>query len=86
MNPIIQNVRASLRQNQDEKVREISKRFFKEPIDCYGMKSAVMTNIAKEHYAFIKDLPKRNSLRSVKHFGNQECMRSVSWHVTGAIM
>lgn len=83
MNPIIQNVRASLRQNQDEKVREISKRFFKEPIDCYGMKSAVMTNIAKEHYAFIKDLPKKELFEICETLWKsgmyEECILACNW-------
>lgn len=59
MNQIIQNLRAELQQNSDEKVREISKRFFKEPIDCYGMKSAVMDKISKKHYALLKDISKK---------------------------
>lgn len=83
MNQIIQNLRAELHQNSDEKVREISRRFFKESIDCYGMKSAVMDKISKKHFALLKDMPKKE-LFSIcetlwKSGKYEECIIACMW-------
>lgn len=83
MNQTIQNLRTDLHQNSDEKVREISKRFFKEPIDCYGMKSAVMDKISKKHFLFLKDISKKELFsicetlwKSAKY---EECIIACMW-------
>jgi 3-methyladenine DNA glycosylase AlkD len=58
MNPIIPSVRETLQSQADEKSRNAMLRFFKEPIDCYGMKSAVVEQISKSYFKTIKDLSK----------------------------
>jgi 3-methyladenine DNA glycosylase AlkD len=46
---IIENVRRNLQLKSDEKLRESGKRFFKEPVNMYGMKTADVTAISKVH-------------------------------------
>jgi 3-methyladenine DNA glycosylase AlkD len=46
MSSIIKDVRCDLQLKSDEKLRESGKRFFKEPVNMYGMKTADVTNIA----------------------------------------
>lgn len=50
MNKILDQLRQELRTNSDAKTRESSKRFFKEPVDCYGIASATVGKIADEFY------------------------------------
>lgn len=50
MNKIIQELRKELKQNSEEKIKESSKRFFKEEIKVYGIKSAIVGQIAKTYY------------------------------------
>lgn len=54
MDTIIADIRRQLRQAADEKVREGTKRYFKEPVKCYGMKTAAVTAIAKEKFKAVK--------------------------------
>ncbi len=58
MNKIIQELRKELKQNSEEKIKESSKRFFKEEIKVYGIKSAIVGQIAKTYYSKIKELRK----------------------------
>jgi len=50
MNHVLQNLRGELKQNADEKIRESGKRYFKEPVEMYGMKSATVLEIGKRYY------------------------------------
>ena len=54
MNPIIENLRSELISNADEKVKKSGERFFREAVQLYGIKSAVVIKIGKEHYSRIK--------------------------------
>jgi len=58
MSQIIDKIRAELIANSDEQLRKSSQHFFKEEIHCYGIKSATVVNIGKEHFNALKDLPK----------------------------
>ena len=58
MKVIIQNLRRALRENADPEVRESTKRFFKEEIKTYGLKSAVAAKIGKEAFSQIKNTSK----------------------------
>jgi 3-methyladenine DNA glycosylase AlkD len=58
MENIINKIREALIANADEKTRESSKRFFKEEINVYGVKSATVQKISKDFFAEIKDKPK----------------------------
>jgi len=58
MSQIIEEIRRELIANSDEQLRKSSQHFFKEEIRCYGIKSATVVNIGKEHFKAIKNLPK----------------------------
>ena len=60
MSQIIDNIRTELIANSDEQLRKSSQHFFKEEIRCYGIKSATVVNIGKEHFKALKDLPKED--------------------------
>jgi 3-methyladenine DNA glycosylase AlkD len=55
MNKVIANLRSELIKNSDEKVKTSGERFFREEVRMYGIRSAVVINIAREHYKFIRD-------------------------------
>ena len=59
MDQVIENVRKTFTLHADEKARQAMLRFFKEPIDCYGMKSAVVEQISKENFKIIKGYSKK---------------------------
>ena len=52
---VISKIRRELKDSGDEKTRVSSRRFFKEKIKCYGVKTAVVKRISKENYALIKN-------------------------------
>lgn len=58
MSAIVELVRKKLIENADEKTKAGSKRYFKEQIDTYGVKSAVVGQISKEIYSQITDFSK----------------------------
>lgn len=53
MDKIIENIRQELIRNADEKTKQSGERFFKEEVDLYGIKSATVIQIGKEHYKAI---------------------------------
>jgi 3-methyladenine DNA glycosylase AlkD len=55
MNKIIENVRIDLIRNSDEKAKQSGKRFFKEEVKIYGMKSSITRQISKDHYKALHD-------------------------------
>ena len=59
MSQIIEKLREELIRNSDEQIQKSSQHFFKESIRCYGIKSATVINIGKEHFKVIKDAPKK---------------------------
>ncbi len=58
MSAVIEQLRAELKANSDPKIAESGKRFFKEDITVYGLKTATVVKIAKKYWAQIKTLPK----------------------------
>lgn len=60
MNKIVENIRKELKKNSDSKLKESSKRFFKEEIKVYGIKTSKVTEISKKYYLEIKELKKEN--------------------------
>lgn len=48
MNILLARLRTELNQLSDESVKKSSQKFFKEPINCYGVKTPVVKAIAKE--------------------------------------
>lgn len=55
---IIKEARKELLDNSDETTRNSSKRYFKEDIKVYGVKTATVIKIAKKAFKQINDLPK----------------------------
>ena len=60
MNTIIENIRIDLISNSDEKTKLSGERFFKEEVRLYGIKSAVVRKIRKNHYKSVTDKRKSN--------------------------
>lgn len=59
MNDIIEKIRVQLDQNGDEKIQQATMRFFKEEIQCYGLKSATVTSISNEYFKLLKGCSKQ---------------------------
>ncbi|MCX6326640.1 MAG: DNA alkylation repair protein [Bacteroidia bacterium] len=55
MYAIIENIRQELIRDADEKTKQSGERFFKEEVKLYGVKSAVVHQIGKEHFKVIPD-------------------------------
>ena len=60
MNPTIQKIRESLKENTDNKTQKSFQRFFKEEVKYYGVKVAVVRKIANKFWKEIKTLEKSN--------------------------
>jgi 3-methyladenine DNA glycosylase AlkD len=58
MKKIIENLRAELIRNSDEKVKLAGERFFKEKVEILGLKSAAVSTISKEHFKAIDNKAK----------------------------
>ncbi len=59
MDPVIEQIRQELKGQADPILQKSSKRFFKEEILCYGMKTATVIAIAKRHWKEIKNRDKK---------------------------
>jgi 3-methyladenine DNA glycosylase AlkD len=58
MGEIIVKLRQELTGNSNEQIRDSSRRFFKEEICCYGLRTATVLKIGKEYFKMVKDNPK----------------------------
>ncbi len=58
MNSIINKLRLELTAAGDEQLQKSSQHFFKDAVQCYGIKSAVIDKISKEYFKTIKDSSK----------------------------
>ncbi|MGZ4863125.1 MAG: DNA alkylation repair protein [Halobacteriota archaeon] len=58
MDSIIAKIRQEFSALADPKIQESSKRFFKEEIRCYGMKTATVIAVAKKYWKEVKSRPK----------------------------
>ncbi len=54
MDPVIESIRQELNNHADPEIQKTSQRFFKEPISCYGMRTATVIAIAKTYWKEIK--------------------------------
>ncbi|MBK7627899.1 MAG: DNA alkylation repair protein [Bacteroidales bacterium] len=63
MNKIIENLRSELKQNADEKTRISGERFFKENVRLYGIRTATVTSIGREHFKNLSDKSKSSVFR-----------------------
>lgn len=55
MNKIIEDLRSELIRNADEKTKQSGERFFKEGVTMYGIKSAIVIRIGKDHFKALTD-------------------------------
>jgi 3-methyladenine DNA glycosylase AlkD len=60
MNKITENLREELIKNSDEKTKLSAERYFKGGVKIYGLKSADVSRIGKEHFKTIRDKSKTN--------------------------
>jgi 3-methyladenine DNA glycosylase AlkD len=60
MNKIIEDIRTELIRNSDEKTKQSGERFFKENVIMYGIKTATVIKIGKEHFRALQDKSKLN--------------------------
>ena len=58
MNDVLMVLRIELERESDEQVRNSGRRFFKEEVKLYGVKTAVVTKIADRYFREMKDLDK----------------------------
>lgn len=58
MDKILEKIRRELKENIDENTRLSGQRFFKEDVNIYGVKTAIVSRIGKEYYKSIKDKSK----------------------------
>lgn len=58
MDKIISSLREELKNNSDPILAEAGKRFFREEVKMYGMKTALGKNIGKKYFKLIKDKTK----------------------------
>lgn len=56
---VLASIQKALKQNSDEKVRKSFERFFKENVRFYGVRSAVVARIGREHFKEIKNSDKK---------------------------
>lgn len=59
MHNIIEQVRLELINNSDDATKESGKRFFKEEVKLYGVKTAIVSEISKQVFKSIEKLSKR---------------------------
>lgn len=59
MQSAVSQLRQELKQNADEKLRESGKRFFKEQVKMYGMKTSLGTQLGKKYWKEIQDKDKK---------------------------
>jgi len=59
MDPVIERIRQELQSQADQEIQKTSRRFFKEEITCYGMKTAAVIAIAKKYWKEIKTRDKQ---------------------------
>lgn len=54
MDPVIASIRKELQEQADPEIQRTSRRFFKEEITCYGLKTATVIAIAKKYWKEVK--------------------------------
>jgi 3-methyladenine DNA glycosylase AlkD len=59
MHPIIKQIREDLKATADQQAKDNAKRFFKEAITCYGVKSVTVTKFSRENWFKIENLLKK---------------------------
>jgi 3-methyladenine DNA glycosylase AlkD len=60
MNKTVNEIRKELIAKSDEKVKASGERFFKEAVKMYGLRSALVTEISRDHFRNLSDNSKTN--------------------------
>jgi hypothetical protein len=60
MDPVLIELRIILKENVDEYTKKTSQIFFKEKVNAIGVKTSIVTRIAKDYYKNIQHLHKNN--------------------------
>ncbi len=68
MNNVIGKIRLQLNENADDKTKKSTQRYFKEKINCYGVKNPVVHKLSKESFKLIKSLPKIEIFKLIEIF------------------
>lgn len=63
MNRYLTKLRKELKTCQNIEGQRGAQRFFKEPINTYGMKSKDTETISKKYFSYVKDLPKEEMIK-----------------------
>jgi 3-methyladenine DNA glycosylase AlkD len=58
MDPVIDRIRKELKEHADPEIQRNTRRFFKEKIVCYGIRTAVVTAIAKTYWKEVRSRDK----------------------------
>jgi len=64
---LVSSIRVELAQSAEEKTKASSARFFKEGINCYGVKAATVIKIADKYFRQIKDESKQEVFSVCEH-------------------
>jgi 3-methyladenine DNA glycosylase AlkD len=78
MQNIVNQVRADLQANSDEKTRESAKHYFKESIKVYGVKTATVDKIAKKYWPTVKTYSKPNIFALCEELFHSDYMEEAS--------
>lgn len=78
---LVAELRQELQRHADERYRQGVMRFFREPIDLYGVRTPDAKRISREFFARVKDLPKRDILEicELLHEGTKYEDHSISF-------
>jgi 3-methyladenine DNA glycosylase AlkD len=80
---VITEIRKELKQASDEKTSSMYSRFFKEEVSFYGVKTAIVTLIARAHYPLVKSWGKNEILvlceELLKSDYNEEAFIAFDW-------
>jgi 3-methyladenine DNA glycosylase AlkD len=78
MSILAAKIREDLRMSADPKAKEGMQRFFKEPLNCYGMRTADMAKIMKRHLGEALALGKEESSPSARSYSPRDSTRRAS--------
>jgi 3-methyladenine DNA glycosylase AlkD len=68
MNRIVENLRTEFLLNADEKIKLSGERYFKEVVKLYGIRSASVVRISKEHFKALEDKSKKSIFSLCEEF------------------
>ena len=83
MSKIISDLRCELQQHVDLEYKKGSENFFKEPIECYGVRSPIVRKTASKFWSELKDRPKSEVFKLCEELFrsnlNEEAVVGTQW-------